>query len=234
MPAEWTTAATLRFAALVCGICSVLVSSAAVALRPMQQAQQELDLQRNVLLAAGLLEPGSRADHDEVQARFAAVERFYVDRNSGEPLDGAEDDALPLYQLRDGQQLRMLVLPIEGRGLWSAMYGFLALDADTTTIQGIAFHQHGETPGLGGEVDNPGWRARWRGRRALDEQGRPVIEVIKGRAGDPGDDPHRVDGISGATMTSQGVQDMLRHWLGEQGYGPSLARLRAEGGSHAP
>ena len=232
MPAEDSAMRTLRFAALVCVICSVLVSSAAVALRPLQRVQEELDLQRNVLLAAGLLEPGRVAPREEVQARFAEVERVFVDRDDGAPLDEAAADpgALPLYQVRDGQALRMIVLPIEGKGLWSTMYGFLALDADTTTIRGIAYYQHGETPGLGGEVDNPSWRARWKERRALDGQGHPVIEVIKGRAGEPRDDPHRVDGISGATITSRGVQDMVRFWLGEQGYGPTLARIRAEGG----
>ncbi len=120
----------------------------------------------------------------------------------------------------------MLVLPVEGYGLWSTLYGFLALDADTKTIRGLTYYQHLETPGLGGEVDNPSWKALWPGRVAFDETGAPVISVIKGRAGSPQDDPYRVDGLSGATITSRGVTNMLQFWLGEAGFGPYLERFR--------
>ena len=120
----------------------------------------------------------------------------------------------------------MLVLPIEGYGLWSTLYGFLALDADTKTIRGLTYYQHLETPGLGGEVDNPSWKALWPGRVAFDDTGSPVISVIKGRAGSPQEDPYRVDGLSGATITSRGVTHMLRFWLGEAGFAPYLTRFR--------
>ena len=110
------------------------------------------------------------------------------------------------------------------------MYGFLALDPDLATIRGLTFYQHGETPGLGGEVDNPRWKALWPGRIAFDETGEPVIAVARGRVGTPQQDPHRVDGLAGATLTSRGVTAMLRFWLGEHGYGPYLERLKR--GSH--
>jgi Na+-transporting NADH:ubiquinone oxidoreductase subunit C len=117
-------------------------------------------------------------------------------------------------------------LPVEGYALWSTLYGFLALDVDTKTVRGLTYYQHGETPGLGGEVDNPAWKALWPGRIAYDEQWLPTIRVIKGKAGSASEDPHQVDGLSGATLTSRGVTNMLQFWLGENGFGPYLAKFR--------
>ncbi|MCH7689308.1 MAG: Na(+)-translocating NADH-quinone reductase subunit C, partial [Planctomycetes bacterium] len=130
--------------------------------------------------------------------------------------------------------LDQIVLPIRGYGLWSTLYGFLALDADTTTIRGITFYEHGETPGLGGEVDNPAWKAKWNNpddpKLAFDENWDFKIEVIKGVV--TPDDPQRkykVDGLSGATITTRGVSHMLQFWLGKDGFGPFLKTIRAGG-----
>ena len=131
-----------------------------------------------------------------------------------------------LLQGDDGG-IKTVILPIEGYGLWGTLYGFLALDgADLETIRGITYYQHKETAGLGGEVDNPNWKARWPGRLAFDDQLETQIQVIKGPAGPPAEDPFRVDGISGATITGRGVTNMLHFWLGENGFGPYLDRLR--------
>lgn len=126
----------------------------------------------------------------------------------------------------EGGGVEMLILPIEGYGLWSTLYGFIALSADTTTVRGLSYYQHGETAGLGGEVDNPRWKALWPGRKAFDEQWNPKIEVIKGNAGPPAENPHKVDGLSGATITSRGVTNMLNFWLGDQGFGAFLETWR--------
>ena len=112
------------------------------------------------------------------------------------------------------------------------MYGYIALEADATTIIGLRFYDHGETPGLGGEIDNPDWQRLWRGKKIYDESGEPLIEVIKGRVA-PGSNvraDNQVDGITGATLTGQGVTNLLRYWLGEQGFGPYLQQLREVGG----
>jgi Na+-transporting NADH:ubiquinone oxidoreductase subunit C len=106
------------------------------------------------------------------------------------------------------------------------MYGFVALDKDLKTIRGLTFYKHKETPGLGAEVDNPNWKAKWPGRLAFDDSGKVVIEVIKGPAGSPGETPHKVDGLSGATLTSNGVTYLLRFWLGKEAFGPYLDTLR--------
>ena len=137
-----------------------------------------------------------------------------------------------VYELRNAAgQLDLVILPISGMGLWSTLYGFIALDADLETIRGITYYEHLETPGLGGEVDNPRWKALWPGRKAFDDDETVSIEVIRGRAGAPEDDPHRVDGLAGATMTSRGVTNMLQLWLGEHGFRPYLDRLRSREGA---
>lgn len=130
-----------------------------------------------------------------------------------------------LYQVvKDGAVDRML-LPVYGTGLWSTLRGLLAMDADGATIRGITFYEHAETPGLGGEIDNPKWQALWDGRVAFDEAGRPIVEVVKGAARTDSE----VDGLSGATLTSRGVTHLVQFWLGDAGYGPYLAKVRQEG-----
>ena len=134
-----------------------------------------------------------------------------------------------VYQVVDGDAIKMVVLPVEGKGLWSTLYGFLALDKDVNTIKGLTFYQHAETPGLGGEVDNPKWKALWPGRKAFDEAGKPKIEVIKGQAGPVAEDPYRVDGLSGSTITARGVSHLVQFWLGNDGFGPYLKQFKERG-----
>ena len=127
------------------------------------------------------------------------------------------DHAL-VYEVMDGERPSVAVVPIEGYGLWSTLYGFLAVGQDGNTIQGITYYQHGETPGLGGEVDNPNWKALWPGRKIYGDSGDPAIRVIKGTAGSAANAPYEVDGLTGATITSNGVTSMLDFWLGESGF----------------
>ena len=134
-----------------------------------------------------------------------------------------------VYQVVENGKVEEIIIPVEGKGLWSTMYGYLALAPDTTTIKGLIFYQQGETPGLGGEVDNPRWKALWPGRKAYDEQWEPKIHVIKGPAGPPEQAPYSVDGLSGATLTSNGVTHLMQFWLGENGFGPYLKKFREQG-----
>lgn len=134
-----------------------------------------------------------------------------------------------VYHVMQDGEITKLILPVEGYGLWGTLYGFLALEPDTQTISGLTFYKHQETPGLGGEVDNPNWKALWKGRKAFSDDWEPTIEVIKGPAGPADQAPYSVDGLSGATLTSRGVTNLLRFWLGEHGYGPYLASFRDKG-----
>lgn len=132
-----------------------------------------------------------------------------------------------IYEVRDGEQLQTLVLPIRGYGLWSTLWGFIALDMthaaegpEAITIKGLSFYEHGETPGLGGEVENPRWTAKWPGKRVYDADWRVQVEVSKTATTD-----YQVDALSGATITSNGVTSMLQFWLGDYGFGPYLKSL---------
>jgi Na+-transporting NADH:ubiquinone oxidoreductase subunit C len=248
---------TVLFSAAVCIVCAVLVSGSAVALRSRQAINVELDRKKNVLMVAGAMTAGEPLSAEEVERRFASFEVAAVDLRTGMedpafPVQGydhlravadasssrpapsnlAQIPRLPnhvlVYRKLDAAgQLELLILPVEGKGLWSTMYGFLALESDLETVRGLTFYRHGETPGLGGEVDNPRWKALWPGRVVFEDD-QPVIEVTKGAAGSVANDPHRVDGLSGATITSRGVTYMLQFWLGEHGFGPYLDRLRSE------
>jgi Na+-transporting NADH:ubiquinone oxidoreductase subunit C len=140
------------------------------------------------------------------------------------------DNAVVYHVRGDGGELQALILPIQGKGLWSTLYGFISLGTDANSIEGITFYEHGETPGLGGEVDNPRWKSLWKGRRAFDERGNVAISVKKGTAGPPEEDPYQVDGLSGATITSRGVTNTLVFWLGEDGFGSYLDKFRAQRG----
>ena len=255
-----STRHTILFTLLLCIVFSLAVSAVSVALHERQQENRRLDRIRNVLLVAGLLERGERPSREELAQRFEAnlVPRL-VELRSGRYVEGADamafdqrraaadparsrqapenrakvrrvpDEAL-VYLLAPAGELEGIVLPVEGYGLWSTMYGYLALEADARTIRGLTFYEHGETAGLGGEVDNPRWKALWPGRLAFDAQSAPRIAVVKGRAGPPAEDPYRVDGLSGATLTSNGVTHLLQFWLGEYAFGPYLAEQRRQAG----
>ncbi len=128
-----------------------------------------------------------------------------------------------VYNIYVKGKLTKIILPVYGKGLWSTMYGFLALDADKRTIRGITFYEHGETPGLGGEIDNPGWQKKWEGKIAFDKNWEIKIKVIKGKIAQK--DPafgYTVDGLSGATLTTVGVNNLVRFWLGEKEINPEV------------
>ncbi len=253
-----TVGHTFKVAALLCLVCATLVSAAAVLLRERQQANRLLDRRQNILLAAGLWEPGRHVEalFEEVEARTVDLEEGWytdaIDPEDIEPRRVARDPDTsirlprdqdvagisrreqysPVYLVYEDGRLDQVVLPARGYGLWSTMWAFLALDADTlregpeeVRIRGITFYEHGETPGLGGEIENPRWLQGWQGKRVFDEEWRVVLRVTK-RA-DP-EDNYEIDALSGATITSEGVNGMLRFWLGERGFGPYLQRLHEE------
>lgn len=125
-------------------------------------------------------------------------------------------------------QMETLILPVRGYGLWSTLHGFLALRDDLSTIQGFGFYQHAETPGLGGEVDNPRWRGQWPGKEVFDDNGDIAIQVVKGSAATAGPNAqHEIDGLAGATLTANGVNHLLQYWLGEDGFGSFIDNLHA-------
>ncbi len=236
-------------------VCSVVVSSAAVLLRDAQQTNKLRDMRRNILAAAGMLEQGVPVEKqfeavetrvinfdtgeftDAVDPETYDQRRASRDPAMSESLSGDEDVAdikrqekygLVYLVYDDAEELEKLVLPVRGYGLWSTLYGFIALESDLNTVAGLGFYEHGETPGLGGEVDNPRWKSIWQGKKVYDdgEVGDVALSVIKGEVpSDAPDAQHKVDGLSGATLTSKGVDNLIQFWLGEQGYAPFLSNL---------
>jgi Na+-transporting NADH:ubiquinone oxidoreductase subunit C len=213
----------LGFAVVVCVVMSTALALTANGLKATQEAAAEFDRQKNVMAVAGLIEPGDRRSMAELQRLYKErIEEQVLDVQTGEidksrtaadvarmksAADKARYRAIAIARDDKGQP-NGFVLPIKCRGLWGEMFGYLALESDAMTVRGITFYQHKETPGLGGEVDNEGWKQSWRGKSVLDEQGRLIGVTVKKGKVDPGiahEKLHAVDGLSGATITSNGV-----------------------------
>ena len=185
------------------------------------------------------LNSGERVAEAAIGPDFS-IETFNIETFANDPMLGenvaAEVDIakikrrprfMVIYIVKTAGQVDKLILPVFGKGLWSTMYGMLALDRDLQTITGITFYQHGETPGLGGEIDNPRWQKQWQGKQAFDSNGRIVINVLRGEVDNSSTDAnHQIDGLAGATLTSRGVNHLLHYWLGEHGYGPLLKKIQ--------
>lgn len=250
----------LLVAVAMCLVCAVLVSGAAVLLKPLQDRNQALAVKREIIGVAGLAADSAtdteQVFQDRIEVRIVDLASgSYVpdmDPESFDPraaarnpatsraLSRVEDvagikrraDYTPVYLVHADQRLETIIIPVHGYGLWSTLYGFLALAGDARTITGITFYEHAETPGLGDAIEKPSWQAQFHGKLAYDEHDTVRITVIKGQVERGSPQAHyQVDGIAGATLTSKGVTNLLHFWLGEQGFGPYLNKLRSAGGS---
>lgn len=256
---------TIIVALLLCLVCSLLLASSVILLKPVQQVNKALNLKENILLAAGLLPPG--ASKDDVERMFSSISSRIVDLETGEyvepsavgkaqvldydqrkaakdpklsdPIDPALDIAgikrrvkyAKVYLVEKDGQTDTIILPVSGYGLWSTLHGFLALKNDANTVVGLGFYEHAETPGLGGEVDNPRWKAFWPGKKVYDLNAseEPLLKLVKGAVDNARPDAaYSVDGLSGATLTSRGVTNLIHYWMGAEGFQKYLKRLRSE------
>ena len=247
---------TVLVAISVCLVCAIVVSTAAVALKPAQDANIERDRQINILAAAGLLDPDR-----SVEEQFENVQTRVVDLRTGQytsAIDAATYDHLKAAKVVGDQSssfadlgvddlakigrrenysvvyliddingaLDKVILPIRGYGLWSTLQGFIALEEDMSTVAGIGFFAHAETPGLGGEVDNPNWKASWVGKQVYNA-GDLAISVVKGAVVPGANQSYQIDGLAGATLTTKGVDNLVKFWLGENGFQAFLNNLKA-------
>ncbi|MGD9489540.1 MAG: NADH:ubiquinone reductase (Na(+)-transporting) subunit C [Calditrichaceae bacterium] len=219
-----TNAYTFRFAAIVTLVCSVLLASAATLLKSRQAENEVLDIKKNILISVGVQpDNGEAFTRSEIQKKYTEnINESVIDEN-GNIVEGKKPENLnpkvdlnqyPLYEHVDNGQVLAYIIPISGKGLWSTIYGYLAIDIDGVTIHGITFYKHGETPGLGGEIDKTWFTDNFKGKRIADDNGNLVsIGVVKGKVTDkiPEEDAyHYVDGISGATLTGRGVEQFLK------------------------
>ena len=249
---------TLMVSFVICLLCSLVVSFAAVGLRDMQ-VENKLNDQRIKILQAGKI---YNAEID-VKTQFADLEVKFINFETGKlssefnnlSLDtydqilATKDTSLStkvpqdkdiaiiknrenigkVYIVRDTKGIiSKLILPIRGFGLWGTMYGYISLENDFNTVAGIEFYQHKETPGLGAEVDNPKWKALWPGKQ-IYQNNDVALKVIKGNVeSDDSMNAYKVDGLSGATLTSRGVSNMIEYWFSESGYSSMLTELDYE------
>ena len=221
----------LTFAAIVCVTCSLLLSGTAAVLKKRQEYNIELDRKLNVLKAFGVEVVNAKGKRivsaDEVEAYFADhISERILDRDTGSVLEGAtsneltSDDLkyktkLPLYLWSEDGRTTKYAFPISGYGLWSTLYGYMALEGDLATVVGVTFYKHNETPGLGGEASTPKFLNQFRGKKVWGDGSILPFEVVKGGvdARYPDGCSHCVDGISAATITSNGIQDFIREDL---------------------
>ena len=239
---------TILVAVSLCLFCSMMVAFAAVNLRPMQAYNKALDKQVNILQVAGLYEEGI-----DVAKVFNSIEPHVVDMGTGKFTDtfdatkfddraaakdpsmssvlendpasiGRKPNYTTIYLLKNSDgSLDKVILPIYGYGLWSTLYGFIALEENGNDIFGLQFYEHAETPGLGAEVDNPRWKSQWKNKSLRDAKGDLMIQVAKVAK----EKRFHVDALAGATLTSNGVDNLVRFWMGEAGFAPFLRNLKA-------
>ena len=262
---------TVAVALALCLVGAIVVSGSAVILRPLQEWNKSKDEKVNILEVADLYQPGVDVEtvfkNIEVRLVDLATGDYAegMDAKNYDQWKAAKDplhsEAIPankdiasikrkpkvakVYLVKEGDQLKTLILPVNGYGLWSTMFGFIALEADAETVVGMNLYDQAETPGLGGEVVNPKWKALWKGKKVynftgkefhesnLSEKGQTIeigevaLGLVKGFV-DPlkAGSEYQVDALAGATLTSRGVSNLVQYWMGKEGYGIYLAKIR--------
>lgn len=248
---------------LLCFVCSLLVCTAVVSLKSLQEQSIKVDRELSILAAADV----SVADGQKVSDVYAQnIEARLLDVATGEFVPAQEvakvagagvtaDDFdfvsnsklagknitlsadadlakirqiskyMPVYLVKSAGGYSKVILPFYGQGLWSVMYGYLALSTDGNTILGVKYYSHGETPGLGAEIENPNWTQKWQQKKIFDANGAVEFAVLK-KVEKP---EYQVDALSGATLTSDGVSRSVRFWASESGYGKFLQNIQKNG-----
>jgi len=232
---------TIGFAAVICVVCSLLLSTTASTLRERQAMNVELDRKINVLKAFGVPvedKEGKTIAADEVERYFSDhISEILLEKATGNVLEGktsadipkderkakkvADKTILPLYVWKDDGKTTKYAFPVSGQGLWSTIYGYCALDSSAKEVVGVTFYDHAETPGLGGECSAEWFQSQFSGKIIWADGTLYPITVVKG---DAGDNPHAVDGITGATMTGNGIQIFLRNDL--EAYDKYFSKVR--------
>ena len=233
-----STRYTFIFAIIVCVVSGVLLSAVSEGLRKQRELNEELDVKKNILKAVALKDPISpRMKGPEVLKVYGSkIEELVVDAR-GDVIEGKTPEQLtekdknlfPLYIYKEDGQVMAYAFPVVGQGLWSTLYGYLAVEADATTIRGVTFYKHGETPGLGGEIEKEWFQNNFKGKTiySVKEHKLTPIVVVKGKAADvvgKNELSYHVDGITAATLTGNGVTELMARWITV--YDAYLSKLR--------
>ena len=224
---------TVGVALLVALVCAPAVSFTAVTLKPLTEHNRLMESAASMMKIVETL--GIAAPKQRLITR---ADGQYTNRDPGTKTTlppvryitkiGEHENVATVYELYEEGALAMVILPVSGAGYKSTLKGYLALKADLNTVAALAFYEQDETPGIGTGILEDAWTALWKGKRVADTDGVIRLEVVKGKGKGKGKGVFEVDGISGATRTSMGVGRLVRFWLGPNGYGPYLDRLKRE------
>ena len=236
----------------LCLLCSAIISLIAIQLRSVQNENVVKDMQKKIVSSAGL-----QLEYGSVENAMMNIKTIVVDLDQGKIVDinpnsyelskelrqegkykflSAENDIASIkkrekyskvfIEYKD-DKINTLILPVRGYGLWGILYGYLAIKSDFNTVAGLEFYEHKETPGLGAEIDNPKWKALWKGKKIYQENGEVSLKVIKGNVLASSDNiNYEVDGLSGATLTCNGVTNLIAYWMGSDGFLNFINNLR--------
>jgi Na+-transporting NADH:ubiquinone oxidoreductase subunit C len=245
---------------LVALVCSVLVSVAAITLKPKQLRNQLIERSRNIISLTGLVPVGAALSDDQILEAVEQLDIRVVNIDTGEfdaSIDPAEFDAravvndpdlsiaIPpaddvaklgrrthhavVYLVWDDNELSRVILPIHGQGMWSTLYGYLALEADLNTIAAVSFYEQTETAGLGDQIQRPDWQAQWGGRQLFDSQSNLRFRVAAGAVEEGSTAArHQVDALTGASVTADAVTQLVAYWFGPNGYTSFLDKLHSQ------
>jgi len=219
---------SIAFTVAIALVCSLLLTGAATGLKERKLRNVAVDRQKNILKSVGLLNP-------DQQSTVAQIERLYQDKIRCYAMDGTgrivggESDAMPVcFYVKDAQPAAY-ILPVDSRGLWGRIRGYMAIEKDGKTVAGFSVYSHNETPGLGGEIEKPWFQENFVGKRIVDEAGEfAAVGIAKGKVADAiavGRQANYVDGISGATLTGKFLTGGLKEVLLD--YEPLSEQFRA-------
>ena len=214
----------ILFALMVSLICSLMITAAATGLKGLQQKNIALDRKVNLLRAAGMVQPGEKPPGEEISRLYDSRIREVAVDSQGKILEKGAQNAMRIYLILsedDPNRVDGYILPINTRGLWGKIHGYLAFENDGQTVAGFSVYSHSETPGLGGEIESAWFQKNFKGKKILNSQGKFVsVRIAKGSAENLPKkmQENYVDGISGATLTgkylTEGIQNTLEKYEG--------------------
>ena len=233
-----STRYTFIFAIIVCVVSAVMLATVSEGLRKQKELNEELDVKKNILKAVVLKDPITpkmkgpevlKVYESKIQELVVDAQGSVIEGKTPAQLTERDKNLFPLYIYKEDDQVMAYAFPIVGQGLWSTLYGYLAVESDATTIRGITFYKHGETPGLGGEIEKEWFQNNFKGKTIYSVKGHKLTPtvVVKGKAADlvSGEElSYSVDGITAATITGNGVTDMMARWV--KVYDAYLSKVR--------
>ncbi len=218
----------ITYTVILTVVCAFLLAMASEGLKPFKEANIAYDLKKNILLTTMSLEGKKKPEVEDLYQKLVQ-DKFVVDAKGNKVevdietinvqeeyrKDDINERLLPVYVVNDQEDAskKYYVFPMYGFGLWDYIWGYVALEPDYNTIKGTVFLHKGETPGLGARIANAEVQARFEGKKVFNGEELQVVQMQKGEGNDYSENPYQVDGMSGATITGDGLNDMLKAYF---------------------